>query len=83
VFATIKGAKLKSMLPPSLINMDVEDLKALCLDHLVSTVRRSCRLFLYAILLACSIAVPADMMRAMIFTSSLVLSRLSAPPRVK
>jgi hypothetical protein len=29
------------MLPPSLINMDVEDLKALCLDHLVGTVHRT------------------------------------------
>jgi hypothetical protein len=27
------------MLPPSLIDMDIEDLKALCLDHLVSSVQ--------------------------------------------
>ena len=35
VFSVIKGKKLKSMLPPFLVDMDVDDVKALCLEKVI------------------------------------------------
>ena len=33
VFSVIKGAKLKSMLPPFLVDLELDDLKGLCLEQ--------------------------------------------------
>ena len=33
VFSVIKGPKLKSMLPPFLVDLDLDELKGLCLDQ--------------------------------------------------
>merc|ERR1711874_932766 len=35
VFSVLKGKKLKSMLPPFLVDMDIEQLKSLCSDQLI------------------------------------------------
>jgi len=40
VFATITGSKLRSMLPPSLVDLDIDDLKAICLDQLIGMSKR-------------------------------------------
>ena len=35
VFKTINGSKLRSMLPPALVDLDEDDIKTICLDQLV------------------------------------------------
>ena len=35
VFSVIKGNKLKSMLPPFLADLDVDEVKALCLEQVI------------------------------------------------
>jgi len=44
VFSVIKGAKLKSMLPPFLVELEIDELKGLCLEQLIgmSKKRISC-----------------------------------------
>lgn len=44
VFSVIKGAKLKSMLPPFLVDLELDELKGLCLEQLIgmSKKRISC-----------------------------------------
>ena len=47
VFSVIKGKKLRAMLPPFLADLDVEDVKALCLEQLMGMSKQRIRLTLY------------------------------------
>ena len=38
VFSVIKGNKLRSMLPPFLADLDIEEVKALCLEQVITLV---------------------------------------------
>ena len=38
VFNVIKGKKLRSMLPPFLAEMDVDEVKALCLEQVIKSI---------------------------------------------
>ena len=44
VFSVIKGKKLRAMLPPFLADLDVEDVKALCLEQLMGMSKQRIRL---------------------------------------
>merc|ERR1711936_529004 len=43
VFAVIKGRKLRAMLPPFLADLDIEDVKALCLEQLMGMSKQRIR----------------------------------------
>ena len=43
VFSVIKGKKLRAMLPPFLADLDVEDVKALCLEQLMGMSKQRIR----------------------------------------
>ena len=47
----IKGKKLRAMLPPFLADLDIEDVKALCLEQLMgmSKQRIRCKFFIWNI----------------------------------
>ena len=47
VFSVIKGKKLRAMLPPFLADLDVEDVKALCLEQLMGMSKQRIRLTFY------------------------------------
>ena len=38
VFSVIKGNKLRSMLPPFLADLDIDEVKALCLEQVIVSV---------------------------------------------
>merc|ERR1719402_539613 len=40
VFSVIKGRKLRSMLPPFLVDLELDELKALCLEQLMGMSRQ-------------------------------------------
>ncbi|XP_023336267.1 trichohyalin [Eurytemora carolleeae] len=40
VFKTINGSKLRSMLPPALVDLDEDDIKTICLDQLIGMSKR-------------------------------------------
>merc|ERR1711974_357126 len=43
VFSVIKGKKLRAMLPPFLADLDIEDVKALCLEQLMGMSKQRIR----------------------------------------